>query len=60
MTPSRTACLGAAAMLLTGPAAAVGRGDLFIVHVLDQPPEDAAATARPAFARMLSDVLGVD
>ena len=46
MTPSRTACLAAAAMLLTGQAAAEGPGDLFIIHELDQPPGEAAAQVR--------------
>ena len=46
MKTSNTACLAAAALLLTGPVAAAGAGDVFIIHELDQPPEAAAAQVR--------------
>lgn len=46
MNASTSACLAAAALLLTGPAAAAGPGDLFIIHQLDLPPEAAAAEVR--------------
>jgi len=36
----------AVALLLTGPVAAEGPGDLFIIHQLDQPAEAAAAQVR--------------
>lgn len=46
MKTSNSACLAAAALLLTGPAAAASPGDLFIIHELDLPPEAAAAQVR--------------
>ncbi len=46
MKISSTPFLAAMAMLLTGPAAAEGPGELFILHELDQPPEAAAAQVR--------------
>ncbi len=41
-----TTFLAAVTVLLTGPAAAEGPGDLFIIHELDQPPDAAAALVR--------------
>ena len=46
MKTSTTAFVATAALLLTGPAAAAGPGDLFIIHELDQSPEAAAAQVR--------------
>ena len=48
--------LAALVVSFTGPVAAEGPGDLFIIHQLDQPPEAAAAQVR-AFTEAEEDWL---